>query len=146
MTEKILEEFLGGKLKGQRFPVCFMSLSCPSDLVKNQEVHPARECEWFPICYQVRGDYEKYSHLVYGSTDKIEIVKSANIRIVKSSELKVGDKILYMNWECVVISIVKKHGLQVTFHPIFDKSIIETRNFLNWYLMDDCESVVEEIE
>lgn len=143
MTEKIVEDFLAGKLKGTNYPVCFMSLSCPSGLVKSVDIHPARECEWFPICYMVRGEYEQFNHLIYGRTKKIKIVKSANIQIVKGSELKVGDKILYMNWECVIVSIIKKHGIQVTFHPVFDKSMIETRNFLNWYLIDDCETTEE---
>jgi len=74
---------------------------------------------------------------------KIKIVTDAKIRVVKKSQLKVGDEILYMCWRCRV-SKIYYGGVEI--YPLFDCSLKEKIHFLNYYVIEECTEIEEVIE
>ena len=72
---------------------------------------------------------------------KIKIVTDAKIKVVKQSQLKIGDEILYANWRCKVMKIVK----DVVIYPVFDAKMLIDINFMNYYVIEECTEIEEVI-
>lgn len=69
-----------------------------------------------------------------------KVVKSAKIEVIKPSELKVGDYILWSNWKRMVLKINKYERTIVVSDPIGDRE--ETLNFfMNYYKIIECEEI-----
>jgi len=67
-------------------------------------------------------------------------VKSAEIEVIKPSELQVGDHILWANWKRKVLKINKFERTIVVSDPIGDRE--ETLDFfLNYYRIIECEEI-----
>lgn len=72
-------------------------------------------------------------------------VKSAEIEIIKPSELRVGDYILWANWKRKVVKINLLNRFIVVSNPI-DTTIESLPLFLNYYKIISCEEVEEPVE
>ncbi len=72
-------------------------------------------------------------------------VKSAEIEVIKPSELRVGDYILWANWKRKVVKINLLNRFIVVSNPI-DTTIESLPLFLNYYKIISCEEVEEPVE
>jgi hypothetical protein len=69
-----------------------------------------------------------------------KIVKSAQIEVIKPSELKVGDYILWSCWKRKVTKINKLNRFITVTNPI-DNSEESLNMFLSYYRIISCEEI-----
>ena len=69
-----------------------------------------------------------------------KIVKKCEIEVIKPSELKVGDNILWANWKRKVVKINKLNRFITVTNPVNDttEGLVF---FMNYYRILSCEEV-----
>ena len=70
----------------------------------------------------------------------VKIVTSAAIKVVKFSDLKVGDNILWGNWKRKIIQIDIRERIISVDNPYGDQ-IENLRPYMNYYVIESCEEI-----
>jgi len=71
---------------------------------------------------------------------RMKIVTNATVKVVKLSELKVGDNILWGNWKRKVVQIDIKERVVSVDNPYGDQ-IENLRPYVNYYIIESCEEI-----
>ena len=70
----------------------------------------------------------------------MKIVTSAAVKVVKFSDLKVGDNILWGNWKRKIIQIDIRERIISVDNPYGDQ-IENLRPYTNYYVIKSCEEI-----